>query len=232
MASRASILVLDAARPRHAPGDPREPAFSLTIEPGDLILIDARDARRAAHFADLCCGMVPLETGSVRFLDQDWTTLPDDLAASQRGRMGRVFGDGGWIDFLDVPTNIMLGALHHTQRSPDALRTEAASLAHRFGLPGLPMGRPGDLAPSDLRRAACLRAFLGNPMLLLLENPTSAQDVALLPPLLNQMAEARARGAAAIWLTQGDLVWRDRSFPATTRLRLMDHGLVGHRMAA
>ncbi len=224
--------MLDAARPRGAPGESREPAFSLTVGPGELILIEARDARRAAQFADLCCGMVPLEAGSVRFLDQDWASLPDDLAAAQRGRTGRIFAQGGWIEFLDVPTNIMLGALHHTQQSPDTLRAEAAALAHRFGLPGLPMGWPGDLSASDLRRAACLRAFLGNPMLLVLENPTSAQDAALLPPLLNQLAEARRRGAAAIWLAQGDLVSRDRSFPATARLRLMDHGLVGHRMAA
>ncbi len=228
----APILVLDAARPAQAPGEAREPAFSLTVEAGDLVLIEVREPRRAALFADLCSGLVPLRTGRVRFLDQDWADMPQDLAETLRGRMGRIFGDSGWIEFLDVPTNIMLAGLHHTYEPPDALRTAAAELALRFGLPGLPLGRPADLSPADLRRAACLRAFLGRPALLLLENPVPPQDPGLLPPLLNEVEEARSRGAAAIWLTPGNLVWRDRSFPASVRLRLLDSGLVTHRWAA
>jgi phospholipid/cholesterol/gamma-HCH transport system ATP-binding protein len=232
MRDAAPILQLEAARPVHEPGRPFEPAISMTVAPGDLLLIESRDPRRAAAFADLCSGLLPLASGSARFLGQDWAELPHDMAGALRGRMGRVFGDGGWIGFLDVATNILMAPLHHTRRGLDALRADAAAMAHRFGLPGLPMGRPVDLQPADLRRAACVRAFLTNPMLLLMEYPVLDQDTELLPPLMSAIEHTRARGAAVIWLTRTDQVWRDRTLPVTARLRLVERGLLAHRWAA
>jgi phospholipid/cholesterol/gamma-HCH transport system ATP-binding protein len=224
------ILTLDAARPADLPATPREAAATLTVAPGDVLLIEARDHRRAALFADLCSGLLPLASGSARFLGHDWAKLSAETAAALRGRIGRVFTDGGWINFLDLETNILLRPLHHTQRSRDALRIDAAALAHRFGLPGLPLGRPVDLPRSDLRRAALVRAFLNNPTLLLLENPLLDQ-AELLAPLISAIEHARWRGAATIWFTHSDTIWHDRSLPITARLQLLDRGLVG-RMAA
>jgi phospholipid/cholesterol/gamma-HCH transport system ATP-binding protein len=62
--------------------------------------------------------------------------------------------------------------------------------------------------------------------LVLLESPVQGRFNTLLPPLLNALAAARDRGAAAIWFTRSDLVWRDSSVPATMRLRLGERGLV------
>ena len=112
------------------------------------------------------------------------------------------------------------------------LHDEATRLACAFGLPGLPLDRPADLSPRDLARAACVRAFLGRPRLVLLESPVSGQHTELTAPLLNAIAGARSRGAAAIWLTRSDLVWRDHSIAASQRLRLGEHGLAPARRAA
>jgi hypothetical protein len=40
------------------------------------------------------------------------------------------------------------------------------------------------------------------------------------------LAAARDGGAAAIWFTRSDVVWRNPSIPATMRLRLGERGLV------
>jgi phospholipid/cholesterol/gamma-HCH transport system ATP-binding protein len=158
--------------------------------------------------------------------------VPEEQAAALRGRIGRVHGTGAWIGFLGVDLNILLPQLHHSRRSTATLRDIAAELARSFGLPGLPLVRPEALQLPDLTRAACVRAFLGEPRLLLLESPVQAQFRDLVPPLLNALATARDRGAAAIWLTRSDLVWTDRSFPATRRLRMTESGLVPLRDAA
>ena len=162
----------------------------------------------------------------MRFLGRDWSAMPQDYAAAMRGRIGRVFLSGNWIDFIDVATNILLPQLHHTRDDPKDLRERAIALSCVFGLPGLPLVRPGDLAASDLARAACVRAFLGDPELILLESPVQGRFNSLIAPLLDALAAARDRGAAAIWFTRSDLVWHDPSFPATHRLRLGEHGLV------
>jgi len=232
MAAGSAILELTDARPTAAPGEARPPAVTLRLMPGELALIDARDADRAAWFADLCCGLLPLAEGSVRFLGRDWAAMPAPYAAALRGRIGRVFAAGGWVEFLDTATNILLPQLHHTRDDPGELREAAARLAHGFGLPGLPTGSPDSLSPTDLARAACVRAFLGDPALLLLESPVQGRFVELFVRLLNALARVRQNGAAAIWLTGSDLVWGDRSVPAAHRLRLRDNGLMSVRRAA
>ncbi len=231
MADAPPILLLDSAQPADIPGEPSEPALTLTVGAGDLLLVEARDLRRAALFTDMCTGLVQLHRGRVRFLSQDWTVLPFDIASALRGHVGRIFGEGSWIGFMDMETNILLSPLYHTRRPHDTLRADAALLAQRFGLPGLPLGRAGDHHPMVLRRAACVRAFLGEPMLLLLEEPIPDQDPALLPPLLSAIEEARDRGAAVIWLTSRDRIMGDSSLPATARLRLVEGGLVSQRIA-
>ena len=220
------ILELAAAQAR---SDTDEvPAFKidLRLAAGEFALVDARHSARPTWLADLCCGLLPLAAGSVHFLGRDWSAMPQNYAAALRGHIGRVFLSGSWIGFIDVAANIMLPSLHHTRDDPIALRERATALSCFFGLPGLPLVRPGDLAASDLARAACVRAFLGEPELLLLESPVQGRFASLIAPLLDALASARDRGAAAIWFTRSDLVWHDPSMPATHRLRLGERGLV------
>jgi phospholipid/cholesterol/gamma-HCH transport system ATP-binding protein len=226
------ILALAAARPQAEPGEPPQPEIDLRLMPGDLALIDARHATRLAWFGDLCCGLVPLASGSVRFLGRDWSAVPDSYAAALRGRIGRVFTAASWIGYLDVGANILLPQLHHTREGLDGLRRSATQLACAFGLPGLPLVRASELAESDLVRAACVRAFLGDPLLLVLESPAQGRFTTLVPPLLDALARARDRGAAALWLTRGDLVWRNPSISTTHRLRLDDRGVLQTGRAA
>lgn len=226
MADVAPVLQIVAAEPAEDECDlPRVP-FDLEVRPGDLVLAEVRNPAWATEFADLCCGLMSLGRGSVSFLGRDWMRAPERMAAALRGRIGRVHTSGGWIGFAGTDLNILLPELHHTNRPVAALRDRAAELARAFGLPGLPLVRPEALDGADLARAALVRAFLGEHRLLLLEHPIRGQLGDLVPPLLNALARARDRGAAAIWLTGSDLVWNDRSFPATARLRLTERGLM------
>ena len=228
----APVLDLAAARPQAWADEAPVPEIDLRLMAGELALVDARHSARPAWLADLCCGLVPLAVGTARFLDRDWSAVPPDYADALRGRIGRVFFSGSWIGFMDVATNILLPQLHHTRDDPSDLRERAIALSCAFGLPGLPLVRPGELAASDLARAACVRAFLGAPALVLLESPVQGRFTNLIPPLLNALAAARDRGAAAAWFTRSDLVWRDASVPATMRLRLGERGLVPTTRAA
>lgn len=232
MASIQPVLDICQAVPQAGLDEFRIQPITLQLLPGDFVLVESNDPHRAAWFADLCCGFARLAEGTVRFLGREWTTMTPDYAAALRGRIGRVFGNAGWIDFLDVATNVLLPQLHHTRRDARELREEAARLAASFGLPGLPVGHPRDLSAKDLARAACIRAFLGEPALLLLESPLQARFPDLAVPLLEALTAARQQGSAAIWLTSSDYVWRDRSAPVTHRLRLRDYGLFPVRRAA
>lgn len=232
MPNAAPILQISKAEPDLGTGDLPLIPLALDLFPGELALIETRNPVWAAEFADLCSGLVPLVRGSVHFLGHDWAPLPDLLAAALRGRIGRIHSFGAWIGFAGVDRNILLPQLHHSRRDAGALLEQAAELARFFGLPGVPMVRPEALDPADLARAAAVRAFLGDPRLVLLESPVRGQFTDLVAPLLNALAAVRDRGGAAIWFTASDLIWNDRSFPATKRLRFSERGLATLRHAA
>jgi phospholipid/cholesterol/gamma-HCH transport system ATP-binding protein len=192
---------------------------------GECALIDAQDASQAVKFADICCGLLPLQSGIVRFLGHDWMHASDEFASAMRGQIGRVYGEGSWIGFLGIDTNILLPQLHHTRRPESDLRETAAQLSRHFGLPGLPIARPDTLASIDLARAACVRAFIGQPQLLILSSSELEPITDLAQPLMQALTAAHDRHAASIWLTCRDAVWNDPFFPAV-RFRLTERGLV------
>jgi phospholipid/cholesterol/gamma-HCH transport system ATP-binding protein len=121
---------------------------------------------------------------------------------------------------------MVLAPLHHGATDEAGLRREAERLARHFGLDGVPEKSPHELSRLDLARAACARAFLGGPGLLLLESPLDAEAAdALVDPLRAVLEPALAAGAAAVWVTRSPRAWDDPSFPATQRLALSERGL-------
>jgi phospholipid/cholesterol/gamma-HCH transport system ATP-binding protein len=231
MAERREILEFSGVRASALFGH-RAGELNLTLSAGDLALIDVRDIDLAANFADLCCGLLHPANGRIRFLRRDWSDQSPEIADALRGLIGRVLHRPGWLPFLDATTNILLRQVHHTHTALETLAAEAAALAVRFGLPGLPTGPIAQLSDRDLTRAGFVRAFAGRPKLVILESPVRGLHVDMIAPLLNQIGEVRSDGGGAIWLTRSHRVWENAVFPATHRLRLDHLGLTDVRVAA
>jgi phospholipid/cholesterol/gamma-HCH transport system ATP-binding protein len=194
--------------------------LEMNLFGGDLLLINIERPRFGSILADACCGLLQPRKGSIFFLGKDWASLPSDTANALRGRIGRVFTFGNWMNRLTLLENMLLPHLHHTRKKYDELRDEALNLAKNFGLPGLPTELPEDVMRADHQRAACIRAFLGQPSLILLEEPTFGVYPEILPPLINAIRDARDRGCGVIWLTLDNQVWNDPLLPITYRYRL------------
>jgi phospholipid/cholesterol/gamma-HCH transport system ATP-binding protein len=193
---------------------------SFKIDSGELLLVRIEREDERLPLADATEGLVTPAQGSVTFLGEDWNAMTAGQAAAQRGKIGRLFDDEGWINDLDVDQNIMLSELHHTARSENDILEEALQWARVFGLPGLPRGRPGSMRRWDLRKAACIRAFLGQPVFIVLEQPVRGAYADLMAPLLSATKSARQRGAAVLWTITDPRIWNYSSIHATTRGRM------------
>lgn len=205
--------------------------FSMRLMPGDCMVVESRSSSHSTMFADLCCGLVPLDDGMVKFMGLDWAGLHDRELNALRGRIGRITRRPSWPEFLNTHLAITLQQLHHTNRPLDEIVAEAARLGEWFGLPGLPVLRPSMLSDADLMRAACVRAFLGRPRLLLLEDPLEGSPVELQNPFLSAITEARDKGAGVIWLVRNNTIWQGYRQGVTSMWRLADDGLVEIRTA-
>ncbi|WP_439576890.1 hypothetical protein [Elioraea sp.] len=226
MAEAAPVLTLAEARLPIEPAGGVTAPLTLTVLPDELVLLDLAGPRRVAAFADAICGLIEPRGGRIAFLGRDWREEPAEKVDALRGRVGRLFGADPWLTWLTVADNVLLSPLYHTRLPRQTLLGQAARLAHRFGLPGLPAGFPETLAPRDLVRAGLVRAFLGMPRLVVLENPTGMGGTAILPGLLGEIRAVRDNGGAVLWLTHDIEAVADRTLPATQRWRLIGNQFV------
>ena len=164
-----------------------------------LVLVRCDHRQRLSLLAGACCGMAHATRGDARFMNRPWHAVPMEEADAMRGMIGRDFAAGHWLDYLSVAENILIQQEYHTRRPTDELRREAARLASRFGLPGLPTVPPNELSDEDLRRAALVRAFLGTPQLIVLEQ-TARDTSGLGPALINAVIQAQQHATAVLWL--------------------------------
>ncbi len=227
MEERRTVLAFDQAVLQGGQAGGRDMLMAdMTLHPSELAMIHVEHLQRATSFADACSGLTPPAAGRVCFLNQDWSRLQADMAHALRGQIGRVFARGSWLPHLSLLDNVVLRPAHHTRQRFAALRDEAVQLAERFGLPGFPAGAPRDMMPADLQRAACVRAFIGDPALILLEEPTAGVYPDILVPLINVIRLARRGGCAVVWFTAQQAIWSDASIPVTARYRLAGQHLV------
>jgi len=198
----ASPIVLQFNAARFERQNMGVPSLSvdLAARAGEFVVVLTPSRRTAAALADACCGLMPTAAGRCALLGRDWRGCGADVAAALRGQVGRCFCRGGWLGYMGVDDNVLAPQLFHTRRDREDVRDEAAAIAEHFGLPGLPMGRPGTLGADDLQRAMLVRAFLGKPRLVVLERPTGG-DPTLAPAVLDAVMRAAEDGAATVLIT-------------------------------
>lgn len=197
--------------------------LDLAVAPRQAVLIKLDRERSIELMADACCGLVQPVEGDARFLGRRWSEAGADEANALRGGIGRVFSRGGWVSYLSLAENVLIQQLHHTWRPSAELREEASNMAQQFGLPGLPVGRPDSLSTEDLQRAALVRAFLGQPKLVVLEGPVR-ENVDLLSPLATAIMRAQEQGAAVVWLASRMPPSHDLLSLCDQRLRIRQSG--------
>ena len=147
--------------------------------------------------------------GCVRFFGKTWRERSVAEAEDARRLVGTVFDPSGhpsrtWISNLDVDENVQLASqFDPARRSPEVAR-RAEELARRFGLPeGLPAGRPANTAAGELVLAQWVRAFLREPIvLLILENALEGAPAGSEPVLREILAEALGAGTAVLWIAE------------------------------
>jgi phospholipid/cholesterol/gamma-HCH transport system ATP-binding protein len=193
---------------------------SFRLKRAELALVHLEKGHLRTPLADAAQGLVEPVQGNISFLGNRWSTLPYETKLAARAKIGRVFDEPGWISELDMDENITLSQRHHTRRPDSAIRDEASVLARLFSLPGLPLGKASSMRASDLRRAACVRALLGKPELLIFERPTAGVYPEIMPALMTGVQAARSRGAAILWTTDDWEVWQDSGINPTIRCQM------------
>lgn len=182
----------------------RTPRFDLLLDSGELVIFEMSNNETANDIPGLACGVTPPRSGEVFFCGKNWTDLHDDAAVELRQQIGHVFNStfrASWIENLDIDENIFLSQQMAGRVSQEELAERAVALARSFEMDSLPRMRRSKVARKDLMRAQWVRAFLPDPLkLLILERPTLGMDTDSVQLLLAQITNVRRTGTAVVWL--------------------------------
>jgi phospholipid/cholesterol/gamma-HCH transport system ATP-binding protein len=198
-------------------------SVTLTLHAGEQLVIEWIKDIACFPIAEVLSGLLEPASGDVAFERRAWTDYSLDEASRARSRIGRVFEEHAWVSNLDLDENITLAQRHHTTRPEQDIREEALALIQSFGSPTLPAMRPAVAAPHTRMLAQWTRALMGQPSLLVLEQPTREASDEECGMLIQAVRERVEQGAAAVWLTRDARVRNHNALQRALRARV-DHG--------
>lgn len=120
------------------------------------------------------------------YLDGEVVTDPSVDEVSVRRRLGMVFQSYNLFPHLTALENVMLGSVRAQGVAKSDAESRSRELLDRFGLGDRAGEKPERLSGGQQQRVAIVRALVGNPRALLLDEVTSALD----PELVGEVLEA------------------------------------------
>jgi putative ABC transport system ATP-binding protein len=175
---------------------------ALEVAAGEYIAILGDSGIGKSTLLNVIAGLEPADAGSVLFDGQDLTRLSDDqLTVLRRERCGFVFQAFHVLPHLTVEQNVGLPLLLRGF-SEQEIRVKATGMIAAVGLGGREASPPRELSGGELQRVAIARALVGDPKLVLADEPTGNLDPDNARAVLDLMrAQVKARGAAGILAT-------------------------------
>ncbi|MGY1834815.1 ABC transporter ATP-binding protein [Blastococcus sp. SYSU DS0510] len=146
----------------------------VEVADGEVLALLGPNGAGKSTFVRVLAGLLPPDRGRVVVDGEVWDGDGASVPAHRRA-LGMVFQDALLFPHLSVVDNVAFGL-----RTRGAARARARAAADewltRVGLEGMGSRRPAQLSGGQAQRAALARALVGDPALLLLDEPLSALD--------------------------------------------------------
>jgi putative ABC transport system ATP-binding protein len=177
-------------------------AVSLELAAGEYVAVVGESGIGKSTLLNVIAGLEPVDSGEVFFEEKDMTAMSDDaLTLLRRDHFGFVFQAFHVLPQLDVEQNVALPLLLRGIHSGEKARAAIASV----GLAGREHSPPRELSGGELQRVAIARALVGEPKLVLADEPTGNLDPENARQVLELFRrEVKEKGAAAILATHSE----------------------------
>jgi lipoprotein-releasing system ATP-binding protein len=196
---------------------------SLTIAVGELAAIVGPSGVGKSTLLHLLGGLERPTSGAIRYGDTDLAVLSDlALARFRNRRVGFVFQFHHLLPEFSALENVMMPLLIRRCSTAEA-RAKSTALLGRVGLAARLRHRPGELSGGEQQRVAIARALIGEPAVLLADEPTGNLDSKTGDEVFELMRELnRERQLTCVFITHNEELAR-----RTDRvLRMLDGRMV------
>ena len=144
--------------------------------------------------------------GAVRISGQNIVDMPDEAAAEfRRKHLGFVFQEYNLLETLTIYENIAL-ALTIKEVSKEKIRPMIQNLSEKLDISAILDKFPYEVSGGQRQRCACARAIVGNPDIILADEPTGALDSHAARQLLDTFAMLCREFSATILMVTHDVM--------------------------
>jgi putative ABC transport system ATP-binding protein len=180
-------------------------AVSLRIEAGEYVAIVGESGVGKSTLLNIIAGLEPPDAGEILFEEMDFKGLNDDaLTLLRRDKFGFVFQAFHVLPHLTVQQNVGLPLLLRAFEEK-TIEEKTKRLIAAVGLAGRESSMPRELSGGELQRVAIARALVGEPKLVLADEPTGNLDQENARQVLALLREqVKAHSAAGILVTHSE----------------------------
>jgi putative ABC transport system ATP-binding protein len=175
--------------------------IELAVDAGEFVAIMGPSGCGKSTLLNIIGTIDRPSGGRYMFEGADIARAPEaDLARLRRDRLGFVFQSFNLIDELTIAENVALGLAYRAMPAREKKERVAAAM-DRVGIAHRQRHHPHQLSGGQQQRAAIARAIVGEPRLILADEPTGNLDTDNGAQVMDILGQLNAEGATIVMVT-------------------------------
>ena len=175
-----AIIALENIRKSYADGNQMHHVLNqlnLSVEPNEFVAILGPSGSGKSTLLAIAGLLLSADEGRISIADQDLTGLNQGQWTQKRLELlGFIFQDHQLLSYMKIGDQLELVAKLKGEKDKKKRQEEVKALLADLGIEACYHQYPNQMSGGQKQRAAIARAFIGNPQVILADEPTASLD--------------------------------------------------------
>lgn len=175
-----AIIALENIRKSYADGNQMHHVLNqlnLSVEPNEFVAILGPSGSGKSTLLAIAGLLLSADEGRIRIAGQDLTGLNQSQWTQKRLELlGFIFQDHQLLSYMKIGDQLELVAKLKGEKDKKKRQEEVKALLADLGIEACYHQYPNQMSGGQKQRAAIARAFIGNPQVILADEPTASLD--------------------------------------------------------